>query len=92
MGLGVRASGGITLPFLPVQQGPQAAQVVRSLGGSAASGKEGPFVSLQKLNPWGDIARAPNVSVKAKLGAQESGTQLRNEFLSRVITRAEPVL
>jgi hypothetical protein len=37
-------------------------------------------------------SRAPHVAVKAKFRTKERGAQLRNEFLSRVIARAEPGL
>src|SRR3984957_14876555 len=50
-----------------------------------------PFVSLQKLNPGRDITRIPDVTVKAKFRTQECSTQLRNQFLRRVIACAEPV-
>src|SRR5258708_5690577 len=63
----------------------QAAQVVRSLGCLAARGKECPLVSLQELNPGADIARVPDITVKAKFRAQERGTQLRNQFLGSII-------
>jgi hypothetical protein len=63
----------------------QAAQVVRSLGCLAARGKECPLVSLQELNPGADIARVPDVTVKAEFRAQERGTQFRNQFLGCVI-------
>ena len=74
-------------PFCGLGKG-QAAKVVRRLGCLAAGCKECPFVGLQKLNPVGDIARVPDVPVKAKLGAQERGAQLRNQFLGGVGPRA----
>jgi hypothetical protein len=58
----------------------------------AAGCKESPLVSLQKLNPAGDVASIPNVTVKSKFCTQERRTQLRNEFLSRVVARAKSVL
>src|ERR1700722_1223371 len=51
-----------------------------------------PLISLQKLNPGRDIARIPYVTVKAKLRTQECSTQLRNQFLRRVVACAKPVL
>src|SRR6267142_2613449 len=63
----------------------QVAKVVRSLGCLAAGCKEGPLVSLQELNPGADIARVPDVTIKAEFRAQERGTQFRDQFLGRVI-------
>src|SRR4051794_767310 len=59
-------------PLIGLAKG-QAAQIVSSLGGVAAGRKDCPLVSLQKLNPVGDIARIPDVTVKAKFGTQEGG-------------------
>src|SRR5260221_7035044 len=70
----------------------QAAQVVRSLGRLTARRKKCAFVGLQELNPGADIARISDVTVKAKLRAQERGAQLRDQFFSRIIARPEPIL
>jgi hypothetical protein len=63
----------------------EATQIVRGLGCLATRRKECPLVSFQKLNPVADIARVPNVTVKTEFRTQERGTQLRNQFLGRVI-------
>jgi hypothetical protein len=71
-----------TLPFVRALSGRdfrglgkgQATEIVRGLGCLAARGKECPFVDFQKVNPRGDIARAPDVPVKAKFCAKECGT------------------
>src|SRR5205823_14031706 len=78
-------------PFARFGEG-QAAQVVRSLGCLAAGSKEGPFVGLQELDPGADVARVPNIAIEAKFRTQERGAELRNQFLGRVVARAEPVL
>jgi hypothetical protein len=71
-------------PFRRLGKG-EATQVIRSLGCLAARCKECPLIRLQKLNPRGDIARAPDVPIKAKFCTQERRTQLRNEFLGRIV-------
>jgi hypothetical protein len=37
------------------------------------------------LDPVGNVARVPDVTVKAKFCAQERGAQFRNQFFGRVI-------
>src|SRR5438552_4086773 len=70
----------------------QATKVVRCFRCLAARGKECAFVSLQKFNPVGDVARVSDVAVKAKLSTQEGGAQFCDQFFGRVTARAEPVL
>src|SRR6266446_1244648 len=70
----------------------QAPQVVRSLGCLTARCEECPFVGLQELNPVGDVARVPDVAIKAKLSTQEGGAQFCNQFFGRVIAGTEPIL
>jgi hypothetical protein len=41
----------------------------------AAGREESPFVGFQKLNPITDVARVPNVTIKAKFRTQEGGAQ-----------------
>jgi len=43
----------------------QASKVVGGLGCLAAGCEECPSVGLQELNPVGDVARIPNVTIKA---------------------------
>src|SRR5437588_149028 len=71
-------------PFGGLGKG-KAAQVVRSLGGPAACREERAIVGLQKLNPVGDVARVPDVTIKTKFCTQECGAQLGNQFLRCVL-------
>jgi hypothetical protein len=91
VGVGGRTSGPSRCPFRRFGKG-QRTQVFGGLGCPAARRKECPFVSLQKLNPVADIARAPNVAVKAKFRRQERGAEFRNQFFRGVLARSEPML
>ena len=63
----------------------QATKIVSRLGRLAAGCKERPLVGLQKLNPVGNISRAPEATVKTKFRTQERSAQFRNQFLGRVV-------
>jgi hypothetical protein len=70
----------------------QAPQVFGGLGSPIARGEECPFVSLQQLDPRSDVACIPNIAVKREFGSEERGTQLRDQFLSRIGPLAEAML
>src|SRR5438105_2283578 len=69
----------------------QAAQVVSRLGRLAARRKECPLIRLQELNPVGDVARVPDIAIKAKFCAQEGGAQLRNQLLGGIVSGAKTI-
>ena len=70
----------------------QVPQVFRSFGRPIARCEERALVSLQQLNPVGDVTRTAHVAVKAELGTEERGTQFGHQFLSRIGTLPEAVL
>ena len=62
----------------------QAAQVISSPRRLAASGEESSLVGLQKFDPVPDVARVPEIAVKAKLCTQERSAQFGDQFFGRV--------
>jgi hypothetical protein len=65
----------------------QAAQIIRSLGSVATRCKECALVSLQKLNPVGDVARVPDVTVICRILSRSRRKSKIPVFSPRISTR-----
>src|SRR6185437_1420915 len=69
----------------------KAAEIVRCLRGPIRGGKERALVGFEKINPSGDVARVAHVAIKPKFCTQERCPELGNQFLRRVLVRAEAI-